>query len=94
MWKTPDGVVFLKAASANPLPKEEVIARLGEALRRNLSSLPYRQRRGVHTPSLAALKLEVGPSPARSTPSRKRATSEQRATALLPQAARLFLGGL
>jgi hypothetical protein len=59
MRTTTDVVAFLNAASANPLPKEEVIARLGEALRRNLSYWTYRQRRGVHTPYLDALESEM-----------------------------------
>jgi hypothetical protein len=46
MRNTTDGVAFLNAVSASPLPREEVIARLGTAIRRHLNDLAHRERRG------------------------------------------------
>jgi hypothetical protein len=57
--ETTDVVAVLNAARDNPLPREEVLARLGEALQRHLSYWTYRQRRGVHTPYVDALKSDI-----------------------------------
>jgi hypothetical protein len=56
---TKDVVLLLNAASASPLPRQEVIARLGAALQRNLGYLAYRKRRGRQTAYDAALEQEL-----------------------------------
>jgi hypothetical protein len=50
---------LLRAASANPLPREEVLARLGAALQRNLNYLHRRARRGTRTAYDEALESDL-----------------------------------
>lgn len=52
-------LLFTQAARANPLPREEVIIRLGAALRRNLNYLAYRERRGRQTAYDEVLEQEL-----------------------------------
>ncbi len=42
-------LLLLAAARANPLPRDEVIVRLGQLLRRDFNYKAYRRRNGMYT---------------------------------------------
>ncbi len=51
--------MLLNAASANSLPLEEVMVRLGIALRLHLEWLASRERRHIHTPTGEMMAQEI-----------------------------------
>lgn len=59
MTSEQDALALLNAASTHPLPLDEVIARLGAALQRNLTYLAYRQRRNRRTAYDELLEQEL-----------------------------------
>lgn len=54
-----DALGLLHTASAHPLPREEIVTRLGAALQRNLNYLAYRARRHRQTAYDEVLEQEI-----------------------------------